>query len=149
MDQLAAIRTFLRGKLIKQIICITLMISCVFLTACKSSQADMKKVKDLDFTVVEDADVPEELMTIINEKKAQPFKLTYSNKEYKYIVVGYGEQKTGGYSITVDDLYLTNEGIYINTNLIGPSKQEVVTQAFTYPYVVIKIEYMDKDVKFE
>lgn len=118
-------------------------------TGCKTEDTDVKKLKDLDFTVVEDADLPGELKEIIDEKKEKPFKLTYSNKDYLYIVVGYGQQNSGGYSIAVDELYLTSNAIYIDTNLIGPSQDDLVAQGVTYPYVVVKIEFMDKRVVFE
>ena len=65
-----------------------------------------KKLKDLEFTVVADADLPGELKEIIDEKKELPFKLHYSNKDHLYIVVGYGKQNSGGYSIAVEELFL-------------------------------------------
>jgi hypothetical protein len=123
--------------------------SGLLFTACKSEDTDVKKIKDLEFTVVEDADVPEQLMQIINEKKKEPFKLSYSNADNLYIVVGYGEQPTGGYSISVDDLFLTSNAVYIDTNLIGPSETEKVVNAVTYPYVVVKTEFIDKSVVFK
>jgi len=121
----------------------------ILFTGCKAEDTDIKKIKDLEFTVVEDADVPEQLMTIINEKKKEPFKLSYSDEDYLYIVVGYGEQPTGGYSISVDELFLTSNAVYIDTNLIGPGENESVTNAITYPYVVIKTEFQDKRVVFK
>lgn len=122
--------------------------SGLILTGCKSENTDVKKIKDLDFTIVEEADVPEQLMKIINEKKKEPFKISYSDEDYLYIVVGYGEQPTGGYSISVDELFLTSNAIYIDTNLIGPSENEQVTNVLTYPYVVVKTEFQDKRVVF-
>lgn len=123
-------------------------VSIMLFAGCKSEDTDIKKIKDLEFTVVEDADVPEPLKKIINEKKKQPFKMSYTNSDYLYIVVGYGEQATGGYSISVDDLFLTSNAVYIYTNLIGPSEKEYVTNALTYPYVVVKTEFVDKVVVF-
>lgn len=132
----------------KMMIILTFLVSTL-LSACKNNNdQDMKKIKDLEYTVVEDADVPDELMSIINEKKEKPFKFTFSNIEYLYIVVGYGAKNTGGYSVSVDELFLTKNSIYINTNLIGPSKDDEVTKAITYPYIVIKLEYLDKKVVF-
>jgi hypothetical protein len=122
--------------------------SGLLFTGCKSEDTDIKKIKDLEFTVVEDADVPPQLMEIINEKKKTPFKMSYSNTDNLYIVVGYGEQPTGGYSISVDDLFLTSNAVYIDTNLIGPSEKDYVTNAITYPYVVVKTEFIDKRVVF-
>lgn len=131
------------------VLLLTIILISVVLTGCKSVNTDVKKIKDLEFTVVEDPDVPGELKEFIDEKKAVPFKMTYTNKDSLYIVVGYGEQRTGGYSVTVDDLYLTKNAIYINTNLVGPSKDASVSQSLTYPYVVVKLERRDEKVVFE
>jgi len=122
----------------------------MLLTGCKSEEADIKKIKDIDFTIVEDSELPEELKMLINEKKEKPFKSTWNSdeKDYLYIVVGYGQQPSGGFSVTVDELYLTSNAIFICTNLIGPKPEELVTQVLTYPYVVVKMEYMDKSVVF-
>lgn len=131
------------------ILLLMIMAAATFISACKTEDSDIKKIKDLDFTVVEDADLPGELKDIIDEKKEEPFKLSYSNKDSLYIVVGYGKQNSGGYSICVDKLYLTSNAIYIDTNLIGPSEDDMVSQGVTYPYVVVKLEFMDQRVVFE
>ena len=126
-----------------------LLVFCFVLSACQKGDGEIKKLKDLEFTVVEDADLPQKLMSFIEQKKANPFKFTYSNEDSLYIVQGYGAQKSGGFSISVNELFLTENAIYIKTNLIGPSKDEPVTQTITYPYVVVKMEYMDKPVYFK
>lgn len=126
-----------------------LIAAALGLFGCKKDESEIKKLKDLEFTVVEDADLPGELKEIIDEKKEKPFRLHYSNNESLYIVVGYGKQNSGGYSIAVEELFLTNNAIYIDTNLIGPSQDDLVTQGVTYPYIVVKLEYMDKKIVFE
>ncbi len=130
------------------ILLLTIIIMATMLCGCKTENTDIKKIKDLDFTVVEDADLPGELKGIIDEKKEAPFKLTYSNKDALYIVVGYGRQNSGGYSISVDELYLTKNAVNINTNLIGPSKDDMVAEGVTYPYIVVKLEYREERVVF-
>lgn len=110
---------------------------------------DTKKVKDVDFTVVEEEEVPEELKKKINEQKDDVFRLTYEDSGYLYLAVGYGSQPTGGYSVTVNELYETNNTIQMKTGLLGPSKTEEVTQNVTYPYVVIKMESIDKKTVFQ
>lgn len=119
------------------------------LTGCSMSKDDENKVRDLEFSVTGEADVPEELQKIIGEKKTAPFKLTYSNDQNLYIVVGYGEQPTGGYSIAVDDLYLTDNSIVIDTELKGPEKGENKGQEKSYPYIVIKTEFLENPVVFQ
>lgn len=126
-----------------------IMVMVTLLTGCQTQNTEIKKLKDLDFTVVEDADLPGELKEIIDEKKENPFKLSYSNKDNLYIVVGYGKQNSGGYSIAVNALYLTKNAIYIDTNLIGPSKDDMVSQGITFPYIVVKLEYMEERVVFD
>ena len=63
-----------------------------FLTACSVEKEELEKVRDLEFTVVGETDLPEELKNVIEEKKMGPFKLTYTDAQNLYIVVGYGEQ---------------------------------------------------------
>ena len=63
--------------------------------------------------------------------------------------VGYGAQKTGGYSICVKDLYLTDSSIVLDTTLLGPKySDEKKVMEESYPYIVIKTEYIDALVIF-
>lgn len=121
----------------------------LFLSGCGLEKEDQNKIRNLKFVVLEESQIPEELRTLIEEKKREEFKITFDTETSKYIVIGYGEQSTGGYSIAVEELYETSNAIYVSTSLIGPAKGERVTEAFSYPYVVIKVEYLDKNVVFE
>lgn len=127
------------------------MVMILVCSSCSGGTKEIQKVRDLEFTVVEESNIPEALLKIINQKKTEPFKLTFDSegKEYRYIAVGYGAQTTGGYSIRVEKLYLASNAIYFDTNLMGPKKEELVTQVITYPYIVVKTEYIDKNVVFQ
>lgn len=118
------------------------------LTSCSKPTKDSIPGTPLDFTVVEEPDLPAELSQIITEKKEAPFKLTYNCNGYLYIVQGYGTQNTGGYSISVDNVYEKENAIYFETTLLGPSKEEDVKAALSYPYIVVKIENKDMGVVF-
>ena len=120
-----------------------------FLTACSVEKDELEKVRDLEFTVVGEADLPEELKNVIGEKKTAPFKLTYTDDQNLYIVVGYGEQESGGYSIAVKELYLTENAIVADTELIGPQSGEETGVEKSYPYVVVKTEYLEHPVIFQ
>lgn len=114
-----------------------------------------EKIKDIEFTVLGEENIPEELKQIIEEKKEKEFKITYQDSDFLYICVGYGKQETGGYSITVNDLYLTANAIYVDTNLIGPEPEnrEIYKaqekEGASYPYVVVKMEYLEETVVFD
>ena len=119
------------------------------LTGCTMLSEERIKLRDLEFTVLSEEKIPQELMTIIKEKNAEAFKLTYSDNEYLYISRGYGEQVTGGYSIAVNELYLTDSAIYVSTSLLGPEAASKGENAPSYPYIVIKTEFLDETVIFE
>lgn len=137
-------------KIRKKILLLTLVLAMtLFGTGCSAGADKTNKIKDLEFTVVSEDRQPEELKSIIEEKKAQEFKVTYVDGEYLYICIGYGEQKSGGYSITVKELYLTENAVYVDTNLLGPSAQEGKKEGKSYPYIVIKCENVDKTVVFD
>ena len=122
---------------------------CFWLAGCSMLSEERIKLRDLEFTVLSEEKIPQELMTIMQEKKGEPFKLTYSDRDYLYISIGYGEQATGGYSIAVNELYLTDNAIYVNTTLLGPDTTVKVDNTPSYPCIVIKTEKLDETVIFE
>ncbi|MDD5900182.1 MAG: protease complex subunit PrcB family protein [Lachnospiraceae bacterium] len=115
---------------------------------CGGEKEEYTKTGDVEFTVVEEADVPTELLDVIKEKKNEAFKLTYLAEDALYLATGYGEQPSGGYSIAVDELFMAKEGVCLKTTLIGPAADEKVTTALTYPYIVIKLQKMETQVHF-
>lgn len=137
----------------KCIIIICSILICMAISGCAPDKEKIEKVNDLDYTVLAEADWPETLKELIEERKMKPFNLNYSEGEFMYICVGYGEQQSGGYSIQVDDFYEGEEVLYINTTLLGPSEQEQSQEQAqdnkSYPVIVLKTEYLDKTVVFE
>lgn len=127
---------------------VTIVISNL-LSGCSIEDTNRTKVKDLDYAIVNESDIPEEIMAMIEEKKAADFKITYELDEELYIVRGYGEQATGGYSIRIKDCYLTTNAILFDTELIGPRKGETTSASPSYPYIVIKMEKRDESTIFE
>lgn len=132
-------------------ILLAVMLWILSFAGCGFAQNEKIKLRDLDFTVLSEEKIPEELKTVIAEKGTEPFKLTYSDNKNLYISIGYGEQKTGGYSIAVDALYLTDDAIYVSTSLLGPDitgQKEGAGKPST-PYIVLKTELLDKTVIYE
>ncbi|MDE7339485.1 MAG: protease complex subunit PrcB family protein [Lachnospiraceae bacterium] len=138
------------NELEKRLLSVLLVcVLCASVIACGAKQDPMEKVKDLDFTVITEDKLPEELFSMIEEKKVSPFKITFQDQGFLYICVGYGEQETAGYSIAVNELYETGNAVYIDTNLIGPGPEEKGKLTPTYPYVVVKTENVNKSVVFD
>ena len=131
---------------------IAAMLSVCLLAVCQGcsvKKTNTEKVRDVEITILEEEKIPEELAKQIEETKTKEFKLTCADKDALYIAVGYGEQKTSGYSIEVKECYETKNAVYIHTDLIGPSKEEKIVEAKTFPYVAVKMEFIDKHVVFE
>ena len=105
--------------------------------------------EELDFTVASEAEIPPELGSIIEEKKQAEFKLTYSDGDSLYLAVGLGRKETGGYSIAVRQLYLTEDSIVFDAELIGPEKGEDGGTEKSYPYIVVKTELLENPVVFQ
>ncbi len=133
---------------IKCMLCLLLAAS-VLLAGCTYLSDEKIKLRDLDFTVLSEEKIPEELKGIIEEKKSVPFQITYTDNQNLYICIGYGEQETGGYSIAVEELYLTDSNICVNTSLLGPEASEKGNKIPSYPYIILKTEYLEETVIFE
>ena len=106
-------------------------------------------MQDLEFTVVRPEEIPETLKEQVESKLEEKFTLTYMDNEYLYIARGYGQQETGGYCITVDQCYLSDNAVCVKTTLTGPQPGEEVSAAPSCPYIVLKLEQRDEEVVFE
>ena len=124
-------------------------LAALFLTGCISRPQKTEKLQDLSFTVLDKEAVPEELKSMIEENKSQPFKLTYADQGQLYIAQGYGAQMKTGYSVEVLALYETKNAVYIHTNLLGPEKGEKTKEITTFPYVVVQLKYIETEVIFD
>ena len=142
-------RKLMNGKILLIFGLLAWVLIVRLLTGCSVEKENQEKVRDLEFTVVGEAELPEELKKLADEKKAAPFKLTYSNDQGLFIAVGYGEQATGGYSIAVRELYLTENAIVIDTELLGPPKGEEAGVEKSYPYITIRTEMLEQPVIFQ
>lgn len=120
----------------------------IFISGCAIQKDDTEKLRDIDFTVVESEDAPKELQDIIQEKQKSEMKLFYADEGYLYVIRGYGKQNTSGYSVEVRECYETKNAICVKTNLLGPPKGEEIVERSTYPCVIIKMEYSEKNVIF-
>ncbi len=126
-----------------------LAVSVLVLSGCTLLSEEKIKLRDLDFTVLSEEKIPVELKTILEERKSAPFQITYTDNENLYICIGYGEQETGGYSIAVDELYLTDSNICVSTSLLGPESSDKANKAPSYPFIVLKTEFLEQTVLFE
>lgn len=138
------------GKAATSVICLFLVTWLgLAATGCGIEDTNGSKIEDVEFTVLEEEAVPEELKQEIEERKEMDFKLTYEDNGKLYIARGYGEKETGGYSISVKDVYLTQNALCFATTLIGPGENETVAKVPSFPYIVVEVAKCDKNVVFK
>ena len=83
------------------------------------------------------------------EKKGKEFQMTYQSEKELFLIKGYGQQMSGGYSIQVEELGVTSQAIFFKTKLIGPSDTKITLSPPSYPYIVVKMAYRKEPVIFE
>ena len=130
----------------KFIISLTLCLS-LCLVGCEK-ETRPPKIGELEYTVVAGSDVPQELKKLINERMKKAFELTFSENSCLFVVRGYGKQKSGGYSIKINEFYQAKDTLVLDTDLFGPKKEQKVSDQASYPYIVIKTEYREEPVTF-
>jgi len=131
----------------KKIITLALcMMMVVLFSGCQMISSERVRLRDLDFTIQSEETMPPEVLKMVKERWEEPFKFTFTDGENLYICIGYGQQDRGGYSITVDALYLTEDAIYVETTLLGPGNSDTGKKAPSNPYIVIKTEGLEKTV---
>ena len=135
--------------LLSLLVIILIALTLALFAGCASSQKEKKKLKDVDYTLLEERDIPEKLAESIEQKKEAEFKLSFETESDLYLVHGYGEQETGGYSIVVRDLFLTENALYFDTELLGPENGSNPQKKPSYPYIVVKTKKYKQNIVFE
>lgn len=80
-------------------------------------------------------------------KKEKEFQLSYETGEDLYLAKGYGRQMSGGYSIQVEELGESGNGLFFVTRLLGPEDLKEAGVP-SYPCIVIKTSRQKKPVTF-
>ena len=101
------------------------------------------------FSVEEERTIPAALRQAIKENEAREIRMTFEDGYDLYLIRGYGEQKTGGYSIAVDACTEDEEKLYLTTRLIGPEDAEKQPKDASYPYIVVRVAATGKAVEIQ
>ena len=123
------------------------VITAFLLSGCRFVRIEEEERKPVAYTVVEKSDIPEELSRIMEEKKEKEFQLSYETGEDLYLAKGYGRQMSGGYSIQVEELGESGNGLFFVTRLLGPEDLKEAGVP-SYPCIVIKNSRQKKPVTF-
>lgn len=137
------------GGLMKKVISIVLCVLTMTMVGCSATKTNTDKLKDLEYTIVREQEIPSEIQALIEENKSTHMKLSYTDQGKTYIIIGYGAQKTSGYSVEILEVYESSNVVVVDTNLLGPTPEEEIVEAATFPYVVLLIEENNKPIVFD
>lgn len=131
-----------RIKMLLTVIAVTTLLS-----GCSFGTIEEQKAGDVTYEIVKKEEIPEQLKEEIKEAGKKEMWISYADtgKEETYLYV----VQTTGYSIEVNACYETVDTVVIRTTLQGPEKKEKIHKKKTYPYIVIKIPYTEKQIIYE
>ena len=119
----------------------------VFLTGCELIRIEEGERTPVEYAIVKQEELPDEAVEFIEQRKKKEFQMTYLVGDVLYLLKGYGEQMTGGYSIQVEEVSESENGVFCKTRLIGPSEGNQNGEP-SYPCIVLKIKKTGKPVQF-
>ena len=127
-----------------------LFFGMVFMTISCGQSKDAVKRKEIEYKVCSDTELPDELKTMIEERKEKEFQLIYENSVHSYLIAGYGRQKSEEYAVTLKAFYDEGDTILLDTLLVNHSKAETEKsgQPEPCPYIVIRCDLIKKAVVF-
>lgn len=135
----------------------TISIICAFcLVGCKIVTKEGAR-KDVSYQICDATKAPDELRKIIEEKKKKMFKLTYVAGDNIYICFGYGEKNSSDYAVCINDIFETENAVYVDADLKGATATGSDCERATSsdsdrfsmcPYIIIKCEKFEKPVVF-
>lgn len=125
-----------------------LLLMLVLLSGCRFVKIREEERQPLEYEIVGQDQIPEELATIIRERKTGKMQMTYQRGGEMYLVKGYGQQLSGGYSIQVKELSCSSNGVFFKTRLLGPEDLEKASGVPSCPYIVVKMQNRKDPVEF-
>lgn len=121
----------------------------IMMSGCGIQKEEAGDFRAIDYTVLKTAEIPEEVMELIQNQGEKAFQMVYKSDGWLYVMRGYGEQKTGGYSIRVLEVGAAGELLRVRSELIGPQTKEEQKGDSSSPYFVLKLEDQGYPVMFE
>ena len=108
------------GKRTGGLLCVLLL--ALLPAGCQFIRIEEGERTPLEYTIVKQEEIPEEISELMEQKKKKVFQMTYQVGDIRYLMKGYGEQLTGGYSIQVEEVSESENAVFCKTRLIGPEK---------------------------
>ena len=124
-----------------------IVILMVMLSGCRFIKIEEGERTPLEYTIMKQEEIPREAVELMDQKKEKAFQMTYQVGDVRYLMKGYGEQLTGGYSIQVEEVSESENAVFCKTRLVGPEEKNIGGEP-SYPCIVLRISDTHKPVQF-
>jgi len=133
------------------------LISVVVILVLISGGMGISKLTDgsdnVKFEELTEQQVPDKINEILPRYKSLERALACKVDDEVYVVVTRGEKPTGGYTVEVDKIEKVKEDekfkLIVYAEYEDPKPGDVVTEAITYPYMVVKTNLTELPYKIE
>ena len=126
---------------------ICVLILTVVLSGCRFIKIEEGERTPLEYTIMKQEEIPAEAVELMEQKKEKSFQMTYQVGDVRYLMKGYGQQLTGGYSIQVEEVSESENAVFCKTRLVGPEEKNIGSEP-SYPCIVLRIADTQKPVQF-
>ena len=99
------------------ILCMTAVL-CLAAWGCVRTLNLNGQKKNVEYVICKDSNLPDQLKTLLEEKKKNPGTFTYRNSRYIYLVVCYGKRAYSGYSVKIEECWRSEETLFLRTQLM-------------------------------
>ncbi len=121
-------------------------VAMLFVYGCAEPEETEEVVTPLE---PEEEELPEEIRQWIEDSRDKFGGRVRVHNGLLYILVTYGEKPTGGYHVDIEEIEKQGDTVKVTARFTEPGEDEMVTQAFTYPYDLAILEETDVEVKFQ
>ena len=125
------------GKRTGGLLCVLLL--ALLPAGCQFIRIEEGERTPLEYTIVKQEEIPEEISELMEQKKKKVFQMTYQVGDIRYLMKGYGEQ--------VEEVSESENAVFCKTRLIGPEKADAGSEP-SYPCIVLKIRETEKPIEF-
>jgi len=141
---------------------LALLLVVVFLTGCQQQTTpgtdEYPVVPTVKYSLLDETTVMEEgLPGLLDYVKDQPGFLIHTTETKTYLIINMGEKPTGGFALEIDSVGLIGGVLGVTLIEKSPKPGQAVTEAFTYPQLVLIVDEdftsakvkSDKETKYE
>ncbi len=96
--------------------------------------------EEVQYSVVDEKEIPEHILSVIHETKAEATTMAFDGDAgTQYVYIALGERLSGGYHISIEAVDRLDDRVVVQYSEIKPGEDEMVIQALTYPWIVLKV----------